>query len=111
MDNVRNRWARMGGKLGMLFAGLGFLLMVIGWNGAAGLDYVQGQIPYVISGGLVGLGLVILGAVLLLVESNRRDRMMLERRLEDLTAALTRAQAAAPTAEPPRRERPLRRAQ
>ena len=109
MDNVRNRWARMGGKLGMLFAGLGFLLMIIGWNGAAGLDYVQGQIPYVISGGLIGLGLVIFGAVMLVIESNRRDRMLLERRLEDLTAALTRAQAT--TAEPPKRERPLRRAQ
>ena len=113
MDNVRSRWARMGGKLGMLFAGLGFLLMVIGWNGAAGLDYVQGQIPYVISGGLIGLGLVILGAVLLVIESNRRDRMMLERRLEDLAAAVYRlAPAPAVEEKPPapkrtRRSRPL----
>jgi hypothetical protein len=108
MDNVRNRWARLGGKLGMLFAGLGFLLMIMGWNGAAGLDYVQGQIPYVISGGLIGLALVIFGAVLLLIESNRRDRLMLERRLEELSAAVSRASeadAAAP------RTRPLRRAQ
>lgn len=110
-DRARTRWARMGGKLGMVFAGLGFLLMVVAWNGAAGLDYVQGQIPYVISGGLIGLGLVILGAVLLVIESNRRDRMLLERRLEDLTVALTRAQAPAVVETPTRRDRPLRRAQ
>ncbi|MGH2686581.1 MAG: hypothetical protein ACRDJP_14040 [Actinomycetota bacterium] len=110
-DKARTRWAQMGGKLGMLFAGLGFLLMVVGWNGAAGLDYVQGQIPYVISGGLIGLGLVIFGAVLLVIESNRRDRMLVERRLEDLAAALTRASAPpAEPAEPEKRERPLRRA-
>ena len=108
MDNVRNRWARMGGKLGMLFAGLGFLLMVMGWNGAAGLDYVQGQIPYIISGGLIGLALVIFGAVLLIIESQRRDRLMLERRLEELTAALARRDE---EAAPPARTRPLRRAQ
>ena len=110
-DKARTRWAQMGGKLGMLFAGLGFLLMVMGWNGAAGLDYVQGQVPYVLSGGFIGLGLVIFGAVLLVIESNRRDRMLVERRLEDLAAALSRVNVA-PTAaeEPPKRERPLRRA-
>jgi hypothetical protein len=113
MERFRIRWAQLGGKLGMLFAGIGFLLMVMGWNGAAGLDYVQGQMPYVISGGLIGLGLVILGAVLLVIESNRRDRMMLERRLEDLSAAINRlaSREEAEPAPPSRRERPLRRAQ
>ena len=109
-DKARTRWAQLGGKLGMLFAGLGFLLMVMGWNGAAGLDYVQGQIPYVLSGGLIGLGLVIFGAILLVIESNRRDRMLVERRLEDLAAAINRLAAAPPEAAP-KRERPLRRAQ
>ena len=113
-DRARTRWAQMGGKLGMLFAGLGFLLMVMGWNGAAGLDYVQGQVPYVLSGGFIGLGLVIFGAVLLVIESNRRDRMLVERRLEDMAAALSRLNpAGAPSVEepavddpaPPRRRR------
>ena len=108
-DKARTRWAQIGGKLGMLFAGLGFLLMVMGWNGAAGLDYVQGQVPYVLSGGFIGLGLVIFGAVLLVIESNRRDRMLVERRLEDMAAALNRLNAAgAPSVEepaPPRRRR------
>src|SRR5215210_2345382 len=108
-DRARTRWAQMGGKLGMLFAGLGFLLMIVGWNGAAGLDYVQGQIPYVLSGGLIGLGFVIFGAVLLVIESNRRDRMLVERRLEDLAAAMNRLAAAPVPDDPKPKSAPRRR--
>ena len=87
-DRLRARWRGMGGKLGMGFAAVGFALIVVAWNGAAGLDYVQGQLPYLISGGVAGLGLIVIGAALLIVESNRRDRVALEQRLEELAASL-----------------------
>jgi hypothetical protein len=95
---ARARWAGMGGKLGLGCCALGFLLVVIAWNGAAGLDYVQGQVPYLISGGVGGLGLVVLGSALLVVEGNRRDRAMLERKLDEVLVALRAAdgQAGAP---------------
>ncbi|HET7487227.1 MAG TPA: hypothetical protein VFJ85_04815 [Acidimicrobiales bacterium] len=43
---------------------LGFLCIVIAWLGAARTANVYEQVPYLISGGLVGLGLVFLGSLL-----------------------------------------------
>jgi len=89
-DRVRARWAAIGGKAGLGLAAAGFLVILLAWNGAAGLDYTQGQVPYIISGGFGGLGLVVLGAALVITESHRRDRAELERRLDDVIAALSR---------------------
>ena len=72
--------------LGLIFAG--FLFLGVAWNGAAGVDFVQGQIPYLLSGGAVGLGLIILGASVLLFEAGRRATQRLEERLERLTEVI-----------------------
>lgn len=90
MARVRSRWAGMAGRLGMSIIGLGLLVVLIAWNGAAGLDYAQGQLPYLISGGVGGLSLVIVGSSLLVAESNRRDRAVLEQQLSELVAAVQR---------------------
>lgn len=70
---------------------LGFLVIFLGWNGAAGKDHVAGQIPYVISGGLTGLGLVWVGLTMANAEARRRDTAKLlgkiDRLLEHLGAA------------------------
>jgi hypothetical protein len=55
----------------LLVAGLaampiGLLLVVIGYIGASGTTEFSDQIPYLISGGLLGLGLIVIGAVLFL---------------------------------------------
>lgn len=42
----------------------GFVVVVIGWAGASRTVLVAGQIPYLISGGLIGLGLIFLGGFL-----------------------------------------------
>jgi hypothetical protein len=47
---------------GAVLVPLGVLVMVLGWYGAANTGYLFEQIPYVISGGLIGLGLVIVGS-------------------------------------------------
>ena len=44
---------------------LGFALMGFGWYGASHTAREIEQIPYLISGGLLGLGLVVLGGLLL----------------------------------------------
>jgi hypothetical protein len=80
----------MAGRLGMGFAILGFLVIAVAWNGAADLDYAQGQLPYLISGGFGGLGLILVGSALLVAESNRRDRAVLERKLDQIVAGLGR---------------------
>jgi hypothetical protein len=44
---------------------LGLAIIVIGWAGAADATVVEEQVPYLISGGLLGLGLTIIGALTL----------------------------------------------
>ncbi|MGI8794397.1 MAG: hypothetical protein ACR2H3_14690 [Acidimicrobiales bacterium] len=95
LADVRSRWAGMAGRIGMGFAVVGFFVILLAWNGAAGLDYAQGQLPYLISGGAGGMGLVFLGGSLLVAESNRRDRAALEDKLQDLIAAVERMSAGA----------------
>lgn len=50
--------------LGGVLAPLGLVVVLLGWWGAAHSPYVFEQLPYVISGGLLGVGLIFLGAFL-----------------------------------------------
>ena len=50
--------------LGSLLAPVGVLLVVLGWAGAAHTPVVQEEIAYLISGGLLGVSLVVLGGFL-----------------------------------------------
>ncbi|MBV8297350.1 MAG: hypothetical protein JO085_10970 [Acidimicrobiia bacterium] len=59
----------------------GLVLVIIGWVGTSRTVLVAGQIPYVVSGGLLGLGLIFLGGFLyfghwlaLLVRDSRAQR-------------------------------------
>jgi hypothetical protein len=87
---MRRLWGQLGGQLGLACIGIGLLVIGIGWNGAAGIDFVSGQLPYLLSGGALGLALVVLGAALLVVQNQRRDRNLLEAQLRDLNVAVTR---------------------
>jgi hypothetical protein len=69
----------------------GFAAMGLAWNKAASIDYAQGQIPYVISGGFVGLALVGVGIGLMVFESARRSRQKLEERFSELAQNLMEA--------------------
>ena len=67
----------------------GFVVMFLGWYGAARSYPEVAQIPYIISGGFVGLGLVILGGLLLasavwIAQLGRMERAM-EQRIEELS--------------------------
>jgi hypothetical protein len=48
--------------IGGVLAPVGLLVIVLGWVGAANTGYVFEQVPYLISGGLLGISLVFLGA-------------------------------------------------
>lgn len=56
------RWVLVPGSLAVV---VGFVAMVLGWVGAARTAREIEQIPYLISGGLIGLALVVLGGLLL----------------------------------------------
>lgn len=81
----------------------GFLLIVLGWNGAANLDRVPGQVPYLISGGLAGIGLVAGGLTLAVIQELRRGTLAVTERLAELTEIIAQGAAASgtgPTAVP-----------
>jgi hypothetical protein len=90
---MKLRWNNLGGKLGLFFCVAGFALMWAGWNGAASYNDIRKQFPYLISGGLVGLALVVIGAGLMVIQSQRADRVQLEANLTELRNILERMTA------------------
>lgn len=92
---------QFGGKAGIVLAAIGLLLILMGWNGAAGQLSILGQVPYIISGGVLGIAFVILGGAMLIVQGNREDRALIEAKLDLLAEAYLegsgRAKAAVPT--------------
>ena len=69
---------------------LGLLVIVLGWYGAAHTPYLFEQVPYLISGGLVGLALVT-GAGLLYFGSWIARLAAAQQRTSDQTLELLRA--------------------
>jgi hypothetical protein len=51
---------------GMVLMPLGLALVLVGYVGASGTTELSSQVPYLISGGLLGLGCTIVGAALFL---------------------------------------------
>lgn len=92
--------------------GLGVVAIILGWYGAAHSTYLFQEIPYLISGGLLGVALVAGGGFLFfaswlvrMIEDNHRYNARVERTLErvdhvlgaisdDAASSLTHAQAA-----------------
>jgi hypothetical protein len=87
---MRRTWARLGGQLGLGFIAAGLLIIGLAWNGAASKDFVSGQMPYLLSGGALGLGLVIFGAAMVIVQNSRHDRGVIEAQLKELNTAIAR---------------------
>jgi hypothetical protein len=95
-------FGKLGGTAGLALAAIGLLAIAFGWNGAAGQTSTLFQLPYILSGGLIGIAFVILGAAMLIVQSNREDRALLEAKLDLLAEAFLEGQGRAPKADAPR---------
>ena len=81
--------------LGMLAVGFGFVCIVLGWYGASHSPYLYQEIPYLISGGLLGVALVIGGGMLVRsawslrqVEEERRNALAIVRSVDRLERIL-----------------------
>ena len=104
------RWMLVPGSLAVL---LGFVAIVLGWVGAARTAREIEQIPYLISGGLIGLALVVLGGLLLastfwvavLRKLQREAEQRAEQAVEALSARVTALEDAPRTTRPARRPR------
>jgi uncharacterized membrane protein len=87
---MKVRFGSLGGQLGIGLAVVGFVLIFLGWNGAGSYDDVPAQFPYLISGGIAGLALVVLGAAFVVVDNQRRDRTEVQSSLAELRDAVDR---------------------
>lgn len=74
--------------LGVAVAAVGFVLMGVAWARVAGLVDVWKQMPYLLSAGLPGLGLVMVGLVIVNVSARRQDAAARARQMATLTDAL-----------------------
>jgi hypothetical protein len=78
---VRREW-RMASAIALFVFGIVFVML--GWVGAAYTNIVSEQIPYVISGGLLGLGLIVVAGIM--ASAAARDRESAELRREIVRA-------------------------
>jgi hypothetical protein len=75
--------------IGIAVAAAGFVLIAFAWGKVAGIaDNVALQMPYLVSGGLTGLGLVMVGLTIVNVAAKRRDALLRQQQIELLADAL-----------------------
>ena len=75
--------------VGIAVAVAGFALIAFAWSKVAGIaDNVALQLPYLVSGGLTGLGLVMVGVTIVNVAAKRRDGLLRQQQTELLADAL-----------------------
>lgn len=78
---------------GVVLAGAGFLLIGVAWGQVAGETQVYLQLPYLVSGGLTGLGFIMVGVTLVNVAAKRRDEAARERQTDRLVSILAEVEA------------------
>jgi hypothetical protein len=98
-------WSAVRPVLGWVLAALGGLALLLGWYGVSGQALTAKQLPYLVSGGLTGIGLLILAGVFLATEDVRRQLGRLdevERKVDALYSlfAADIAEASAPPVTP-----------
>jgi hypothetical protein len=84
---LREQWDRVGAVVAVA---AGAAMLLLGWAGVQGKIYPGQQMPYVVSGGLGGIFVLGIGAVLWL-SADLRDEW---RKLDDVDATLLRIEAA-----------------
>jgi len=74
--------------IGLGIAALGFAVIAFSWGKVAALLDVSLQLPYVVSGGLTGLALVMVGMTAVNVAARRQDAAARAAEIESLQAVL-----------------------
>jgi hypothetical protein len=76
--------------VGLLITVAGFGLLVYTWSETASLLNVALQVPFLVSGGLTGLGLILVGLLVINLAVRRREALDRERQLDEVREALVR---------------------
>jgi hypothetical protein len=87
--------------VGLVLAAGGFGLIAWTWGKVAALVEVHLQIPYVVSGGLVGLGLILVGLLSINLSVKGREALERQRQLEEIREAIVILRAAILESEEP----------
>lgn len=112
---VRGTAARVlghgGSRLGLIIIAVGLVVIGVGWNGAAGsggevnhVPVVEAQLPWLLSGGFLGLGIIVLGAAMVVANAYRESEARLVARFEQLIGALESESVVATRSSPPATE-------
>jgi hypothetical protein len=90
-------------RAGLAVVGLGFEVLAYGWGRVGGLGALALQLPYAISAGCGGLGLIVAGAVLVGLQAKRREAAAREEvvlELRRVVAEIERLAADRPSSRP-----------
>jgi uncharacterized membrane protein YhaH (DUF805 family) len=74
--------------IGIGVSAIGFVLIAIAWGQVAGESLVSRQLPYLVSGAVTGLALVMVGLTVISVAARRRDAALREQQTALLADAL-----------------------
>src|SRR5918911_136644 len=86
-----DRRVRLGRILGLAFITAGFVVIGVAWNGAASINLrIDSQFPYLLSGGFLGLGLIVTGATMLFLATVRAERTILTTKFDEMLTLLGR---------------------
>src|SRR5262245_1763839 len=95
--------------LGLAFVAGGFAAIGLAWMGTARESCVDCQLPYLVSGGIGGIALVVLGVGLLIVAQIRTERVRLSELFDNPRAEADASPEADAGPEPDRRSVPASR--
>ena len=79
--------------IGIAVAAAGFAVIMFAWGRVGALTAVPLQMPYLLSGGLTGLGLILTGLTLINVNAKRQDTSARDRQLGQVREVLTEIKA------------------
>src|SRR4051794_11439007 len=74
---------------GVVLCAAGFVLLVYTWGRVAGLLNVALQLPYIVSGGFTGIGLILVGLTVANIATKRQDAAERSRQLSELRELLS----------------------
>ena len=73
---------------GVVLCAAGFILLVYTWGRVAALLNVALQLPYIVSGGFTGIGLILVGLTVINIATKRQDAAERTRQLTELRELL-----------------------
>ena len=74
--------------IGIAISAVGFVLLLVAWGQVAGETQVYLQLPYLVSAGFTGLGLIMVGLTVVNVSAKRRDAADRDRQMDQLVSIM-----------------------